>query len=273
MDGLPKRWSAGWWGRRKSRVEKPALSARAPAGDGSRFATTHWSVVLAAADPATTESRAAFGALYEAYSQPLYGFVRRRGHPPADAQDLLHDFFHALIEKNSLQSVVRERGRFRAFLLGALRHFLANDWHRNQRAKRGGATTILSLDQMLAGVEQRLQVAATNGPDAEVLFDREWAHALLARVMRSLREEWAAAGRADQFAGLRVYLTRPGDGVSYQHSGVVLGMNEGAVKVAVHRLRRRFRELLHREVANTVGPAGDVEDELRHLVNVLRQEL
>src|SRR5690606_8664360 len=118
--------------------------------------------------------------LYQAYCQPLYGFVRRRGHPPADAQDLLHDFFHALIEKNSLQSVVRERGRFRAFLLGALRHFLANDWHRNQRAKRGGATTILSLDQMLAGAEQRLQVAATNGPDAEVLFDREWARALLA---------------------------------------------------------------------------------------------
>ncbi|MBX3734676.1 MAG: hypothetical protein KF791_19030 [Verrucomicrobiae bacterium] len=131
---------------------------------------------------------------------------------------------------------------------------------------------ILSLDQLLAGAELRLQVAATAGPDAEVLFDRDWAHALLARVMQALREEWAAAGRADQFARLRVYLARPGDAASYQNSGIVLGMNAGAVKVAVHRLRQRFRELLHREVADTVGPAGDVEDELRHLVNVLRQE-
>jgi len=254
-------------------VEEPALSARAPTGDGSRFATTHWSVVLAAADPTSTESRAAFGALYQAYSQPLYGFVRRRGYHPADAQDLLHDFFQALIEKNYLKSVVRERGRFRAFLLGALRHFLANDWHRNHRAKRGGAAAVLSLDQLLADAERRLQVAALVGPEPEVLFDREWAHALLARVVQALRREWDEAGRNAQFGELRAYLTRPGDAASYQQSGDSLGLTEGAVKVAVHRLRQRFRELLHREVASTVGPAGDVEDELRHLVSVLRQDL
>lgn len=254
-------------------MEESALSAREPAGDGSRFATTHWSVVLAAADPASTESRAAFGALYQAYSQPLYGFVRRRGHSPADAQDLLHDFFQALIEKNYLKSVIRERGRFRAFLLGSLRHFLANDWHRNHRAKRGGAVAILSLDQLLADAERQFQVAALEGPEPAVLFDREWAHALLAKVIQALRREWEGQGRAEQFATLRVFLTRPGDAASYQAAGHSLGLNAGAVKVAVHRLRQRFREVLHREVAGTVGPAGDVEDELRHLVNVLRQEM
>lgn len=247
--------------------------ASAAGSGGSRFATTHWSVVLAATDAGSEQSREAFGALYRSYSQPLYGFVRRRGHPPADAQDLLHDFFQALIEKNYLKSVVQERGRFRAFLLGSLRHFLANDWNRNHRIKRGGATSFLSLDQLLANAERRFQVSAPEGPPPEVLFDRDWAHALIARVIQSLRQEWDEAGRTAQFAELRGYLTKPGVAAGYARSGERLGLNEGAVKVAVHRLRQRFRELLHREVAGTVGPAGDVEDELQHLVNVLRQEL
>ncbi len=254
-------------------MEESALSARGSTGDGSRFATTHWSVVLAAADPVSPQARAAFGALYQAYSQPLYGFVRRRGHSPADAQDLLHDFFQALIEKNYLKSVIRERGRFRAFLLGSLRHFLANDWHRSRRAKRGGAVAILSLDQLLADAERQFQVAAPPDAEPETLFDREWAHALLARVIQALRDEWNEAGHQNQFAELRIYLTRPGDAASYRAAGLGLGLNEGAVKVAVCRMRQRFRERLQRELAATVGPAGDVEDELRHLVNVLRQEM
>lgn len=135
-------WRAKGWRNKgipayHSCVDNPVVTSAAGSG-GSRFATTHWSVVLAATDAGSEQSREAFGALYQAYSQPLYGFVRRRGHPPADAQDLLHDFFQALIEKNYLKSFVQERGRFRAFLLGSLRHFLANDWNRIHRAKRGG---------------------------------------------------------------------------------------------------------------------------------------
>ncbi len=229
--------------------------------------------MLSAAAPVSPQSRAAFGALYQAYSQALYGFVRRRGYSPSDAQDLLHDFFRALIEKNYLKSVVQERGRFRAFLLGSLRHFLANDWNRNHRLKRGGDSTTLSLDRMLEDAERRFHVAATESVAPELLFDREWAHALLARVMQSLRGNWERAGKGGQFAVLRVFLTRPGEAAVYRDAGIALGLEPGAVKVAVHRLRQEFREQLHREVAGTVGPAGDVEDELRHLVAVLRQEL
>lgn len=229
--------------------------------------------MLAAADPMSPQAQNAFGVLYQKYSAPLYVFVRRRGRSPSDAQDLLHDFFHALIEKNSLRSVIRERGRFRAFLLGALQHFLANDWNRNHRAKRGGAAVILSLDQLLADAERRYQVAATELVPPEVLFDRDWAHTILARVVQSLKNEWAEEDRAELFSELRRYLIRPGDASSYRRSGDALGMSEGAVKVAVHRLRHRFREVLHHEVTATVGLAGDVEDELRHLANVLRQEM
>jgi RNA polymerase sigma-70 factor (ECF subfamily) len=249
------------------------VSPREASDGASQFATTNWSVILEAADPKSPRAHAALGALYKAYSQPLYVYVRRRGQQQADAQDLLHGFFHALIEKNYLKSVVRERGRFRAFLLGSLKHFLANEWHFNHRAKRGGAAGLLSLDDLMANAERRFQVAAAEGVPPEVLFDREWAHTLLARVVPSLRREWEDEGRGDQYAALRVFLIRPGEMGAYREAGGRLGLSEGAVKVAVHRLRLRFREILRREVGATVGPAGDLEDELRHLANVLRQEI
>lgn len=242
----------------------------APApGRADQFATTNWSAVLAAADAASPGAQAALGTLYQAYFYPLYGFVRRRGYSEPDAQDLLHDFFHTLIEKNYLKSVTRERGRFRSFLLGALKHFLANEWHHAHRQKRGGRFTIISLDELLADAEQRFQVAATDGAaSAEVTFDREWAATLLTRVMNTLRRE---ATDARQFDVLKSFLASEGNAAAYQSAGAALGLGEGAVKVAVHRLRQRFHTELRREIAGTVGPAGEVEAELRHLAEILRQ--
>jgi RNA polymerase sigma-70 factor (ECF subfamily) len=234
-----------------------------------QFTSTHWSVVLDAADVASPTAQAALGTLYQAYAYPLYGFVRRQGHSEHDAQDLLHDFFHTLIEKNYLKSVTSERGRFRSFLLGALKHFLANEWHHAHRQKRGGRFAIVSLDELLADAEHRFQIAATDGASsADVTFDREWAATLLTRVLQTLRRE---AGDSRQFETLKVFLSKEGNTAAYQAAGATLGLAEGAVKVAVHRLRQRFQTELRREIANTVGPAGEVEEELRHLAEILRK--
>jgi DNA-directed RNA polymerase specialized sigma24 family protein len=248
----------------------PSAGTATPASNRKdQFATTNWSVVLAAADVASPQAQAALGALYQAYSYPLYGFVRRQGHSKHDAQDLLHDFFHTLIEKNYLKSVVRERGRFRSFLLGSLKHFLANDWHHAHRQKRGGQFTFLSLNELMADAEQRFRItdAQANSP-AEVTFDREWATTLLARVIQTLRRE---ATDVPQFEALKVFLSSEGNATAYQAVGTVLGLAEGSVKVAVHRLRQRFQTELRREIAGTVGPAGEVEEELRYLAEILRQ--
>lgn len=247
-------------------------TAGTPTSEGKRdgqFATTNWSAVLAAADVTSPRAQGALGALYQAYAYPLYGFVRRQGYSEHDAQDLLHDFFHTLIEKNYLKSVARERGRFRSFLLGSLKHFLANDWHHARRQKRGGQFTIVSLNELMADAEQRFQVAATDGDaSGEIAFDREWAATLLGRVMQTLRRE---AADPQQFEVLKVFLSSEGNAAAYRAAGATLGLAEGAVKVAVHRLRQHFQAELRREIANTVGPAGEVEEELRYLAEILRR--
>ena len=194
--------------------------------------------------------------------------MRRRGYSEPDAQDLLHDFFQTLIDKNYLKGVTSERGRFRSFLLGALKHFLANEWHHAHRQKRGGQFTIISLDELLADAEQRFQVAAPSGPaSAEISFDREWAATLLTHVLQTLRRE---ATDTRQFNVLKSFLSNEGNAAAYQTAGAALGLGEGAVKVAVHRLRQRFQTELRREIANTVGPAGEVEQELGYLAEILR---
>lgn len=247
----------------------PMLATRLPAQKREdQFATTNWSEVLAAAEVTSPRAQAALGALYQAYFYPLYGFVRRQGHTEPDAQDLLHDFFCTLIEKNYLKSVTSERGRFRSFLLGSLKHFLANEWHHARRQKRGGQFTIVSLDELLANAEQRFQVAAPEATSAEVTFDREWAATLLGRVLQTLRRE---ATHPQHFDVLKTFLSSEGNAAAYEAAGVALGLGEGAVKVAVHRLRQRFQTELRREIANTVGPAGEVEAEWRHLAAILRQ--
>jgi DNA-directed RNA polymerase specialized sigma24 family protein len=244
-------------------------------GNAAQFATTHWSVVFQAADAASPHAQAALGSLYQAYFYPLYFFARRKGYSEHDAQDLLHDFFYLLIEKNYLKSVARECGRFRAFLLAALNHFMANQWRRAHCQKRGGDFTLISLDQLSEQAELKFQAAneVHGSPCPEVEFEMEWARTVLARVMKLLRQELLHhPQRLEQFDVFKVYLSREGNAAEYAALAADMGMKEGAVKVAVHRLRRRFQELLRREIAATVTLPVEVEDELHHLVEVLRRQ-
>ena len=198
------------------------------------------------------------------YWYPLYAFVRRRGHSAHDAQDLTQGFFARLLEKKDLASVDRARGRFRSFLLAALDHFLINEWHRARTQKRGGATVLFSFDALDA--ESRLRhEPATDSP--EQIYDRRWAMTLLDQVMARLRTEMAGAGKLAHFEALKFCLT--GERTAYAEVGARLAMSEGAVKVAVHRLRERYRALLRAEIAETVATPEEIEDELRALLAAL----
>jgi RNA polymerase sigma-70 factor (ECF subfamily) len=230
---------------------------------GDVFATTHWTVVLAAGQRHTPSADGALEELCRTYWFPLYAYVRRRGHSKADAEDSVQAFFARFLEKNYLAGLSAERGRFRAFLLASLKHFLINEWKRSQRLKRGGGEQTLSLDWQTA--DTKFQVAATNEPSPDKAFDREWALALLAKVIERLQSECVADGKAKLFAQLKIFLTA-GKGDSAQ-AGVAksLGMEEGAVRVAIHRLRKRYRELLRDEIANTLSDAAMVDEEMRAL--------
>ena len=233
-----------------------------------RFATTRWSIVLAAQQEGTAASETALATLCETYWYPLYSFVRRQGYQEAEAQDLTQAFFARLLEKNDLQDVVRERGKFRSFLLASLKHFLSNARDRQQAARRGGGRQPLSLDFQYAEERYRHEPAHHRTPEAE--FDRQWALTLLSEVRASLEQQWQAAGKAEQFARLSPYLTGAPGTDSYRHAGEALGMSEGAVKVAVHRLRQRFGQLLREEIAQTVGSDEEVETEVQQLFEALR---
>jgi RNA polymerase sigma-70 factor (ECF subfamily) len=236
-----------------------------PAGTTSAdiFATTRWTVVLAAGRRHTLQSDAALAELCRAYWFPLYAYIRRRGHSKEDAEDLTQSFFTRLLEKNYLHGLDAERGRFRAFLLSALKHFLANEWDKSHRQKRGGNAAHLSHDWQSA--DTQFQVAASAEPSPDKGFDREWAVALLGKVIARLGAECAAAGRARQFEELKVFLTAENGAVPHAAAAQALGINEGAARVAVHRLRKRYRELLRDEIAQTLSDPSHVDDELRAL--------
>jgi RNA polymerase sigma-70 factor (ECF subfamily) len=234
-----------------------------------RFLTTQWSVVLAAGDAASSESAQALATLCELYWYPLYAFVRRRGYDPEAAQDLTQAFFVRVIEKAYLRDATPTRGRFRSFLLGSLKHFLANEWDHARALKRGGGAPMLSLDVELGEGETRYRLEPADDETPERLFERQWALTLLTRVVARLRDEWQQAGKGDRFDALRPALTGEPDAQTYAQVGERLGMSEGAVKVAVHRLRRRVRTLLQEEIARTVEDPGEVEDEISHLFEVL----
>jgi RNA polymerase sigma-70 factor (ECF subfamily) len=228
------------------------------------FHTTHWSVVLHARGDSTGAQRS-LARLCEAYWYPLYAFARRQGHAPHDAQDLTQEFFARLLAKGWLDAVARERGKFRSWLLASMKHFLANEWDRAQAQKRGGRTTIVSFDDDSAEARYRREPA--DPVTADRLYDRGWALTLLDRVLARLREEAAQSGKLAQFDALKGALT--GEKAPYAEIGATLGMSEGAVKVAVHRLRERYRALLRAEVADTVATATEIDDELRHLLAAL----
>jgi RNA polymerase sigma-70 factor (ECF subfamily) len=233
---------------------------------GGRFHTTHWSLVMAAGRADTPSAQDALEALCRSYWYPLYAYVRRRGHGAASAHDLVQGFFARLFEKRDLMDADRARGRFRSFLLASLQHFLANERERERAEKRGGGMTILSLD--VESAEGRLAIEPEDARTPEDVFDRNWALVLLDRAMGRVRDDYERAGRGELFARLSRCLT--GDGaVPYRDLASELEMSEAAFKVAVHRARKRFRECLRREIAETLADPGEVEDELGDLFRAL----
>ena len=246
-------------------VPDEVSSVGIPAGNGW-FETTHWSVVASARDPDSPQARAALEQLCRTYWYPLYVFVRRQGRGVADAEDLVQGFFAKLIEKNYLAGIDREKGRFRSFLLLAFNRYAANEWDRDRREKRGGGRELVSLDEQ--DTEGRFSHEPADEMSPERAYDRRWALTLLEQVLNRLEAEFDQSGRQKLFSELKAFLTGE-KGASYAAVGVKLGMSEGAVKVAVHRLRQRYRELLRLEVANTVNDTDDIEDEIRHLLSVL----
>lgn len=232
----------------------------------ARFATTRWSLVLAAGRGAGTEADRALASLCEAYWYPLYAEARRRGFGPDDARDHVQGFFARLLEKDGLASADRARGRFRAFLLASFGHFLANERDRQRAQKRGGGRTSTSLD--LAEGESRYGLEPSHEDTPERIFDRRWALALIDRALRRLGEECAGSGKSALFESLRAGLT--GDPATpYAEIAERLGLTEGAVKTAAHRLRVRCGVLIRDEVAQTVSDPSEVDAELGHLFAAL----
>ena len=238
--------------------------------DPRQFVTTHWSLVGAAKPDAASQTRAreALEELCRAYWYPLYAFVRSRGYSAVDAQDLTQAFFARFIETGGFASADRERGRFRSYLLGAMKHFLANEWHRAKTRKRGGQVRFIELDAL--DPEARYGGVSGRSEDPDLLFDREWALETVAGALQALRTEMAQAGKSGQFDALKGCLTGE-DELPRGQITARLGMSAGAVKVAVHRLRQRYRRLLRAAIAETVSNEADLDDEMRYLVAVLRR--
>jgi len=233
----------------------------------SVFATTHWSVVIAAGQGSAPAAEAALERLCRTYWFPLYAFARRQGNSPEDAEDLTQEFFSRLLEKNYLAKADPHRGKFRTFLLGSLRNFLINDWKRASRLKRGGDLEFLSIDVNAA--EDRYAAEASDGfnPDAE--YETRWAVTLIEQVLTALHQEFNAADKVRLFEELKGFIWGDKSASSYAEIAGKLNLSEGTVKVAVHRLRQRFRELLRAEVAQTVARPEDIDGELRHLISVV----
>jgi RNA polymerase sigma-70 factor (ECF subfamily) len=238
--------------------------------EADQFVTTHWSLVMAAGQRGSPESAAALVALCSTYWYPLYAFVRRQGYRIEDAQDLTQAFFAKLLEKNYIGDADQQRGRFRSFLLTSLKHFLANERDYARAQKRGGGRPVISLDFESAESRYRHEPADMMTP--ERLFERRWALTLLDRALNRLQDEYAAAGNLPLFERLKEFLTAEKGATPYRAVAHQAGMTEGAVKVAVHRLRKRYRALLEDEIAQTVSRAEDVQDELHQLVTSLSSD-
>jgi RNA polymerase sigma-70 factor (ECF subfamily) len=231
------------------------------------FPATHWSVVLAARGGDEADSRRALETLCRAYWYPLYAWLRRQGHSPHDAQDLTQGFFARLLEKHYLDAADREKGRFRSFLLMALKRFLAKEWERDRAKKRGGGQAAISFDTELA--ERRYQGEGAEYLAPDRIYERRWALTLLEQTLAALRQEYQTLGRETEFDYLKGFLTAARGEIPYPEVAARLGVSEGAARVAVHRLRGRFRELFHLEIARTVARPEEVEDEVRHLKQAL----
>ena len=233
-----------------------------------RFTTTHWSVVLLAGQADSPHATDALEKLCRTYWYPLYVYVRRQGNSPEDAQDLTQNFFSRLLEKNYFAKADPDRGKFRTFLLRSMKNFLVNEWKRAGRVKRGGDLTFLSIDANVAEDRYGAEPANQSNPDAA--YEQRWAVTLIEQVLTALRQEFNAADKARLFEELKGFIWGDKSTASYAEIAGHLNLTEGTVKVAVHRLRQRFRQLLRAEVAHTVARPEDVDGELRHLIAVVR---
>ena len=231
------------------------------------FVSTHWSVVLSAGDPASPHAATALETLCRAYWYPLYAYVRRRGHSPEDAQDLTQEFFARLLAGNWVGDADPAKGRFRTFLLTALSRFLANEWDRARAQKRGGGAVPLPLDTAVAESRYCAEAIGSMAPDR--LYDRQWAMTLLDQALTRLSAEHERSGKAAEFTVLSPALTAERGDIPYATWASQLGLNETAVRQAVHRLRKRFREVFREEIAQTMTAPEDVEEEIRHLLAAL----
>jgi RNA polymerase sigma factor (sigma-70 family) len=240
--------------------------SQAPGRKGkSSFVTTRWTLVVAAADPDSPESQEALATLCQDYWYPLYVYARRRGNNPEDARDLTQGFFAKLLEKNYLKAADRERGRFRTFLLTAMQGYMANEWDKERAQKRGGGQTPISLD--IEWAEGGLVFEPPDDLTPEAIFEKCWALAQFEKVVDRMRAEMSLPGKERRFEILKGYVTGEGRDVPYRDVADELDVSESSVKVAVHRMRKRFGELLRQEVAQTVAGPESVEEEVRHLLS------
>jgi RNA polymerase sigma factor (sigma-70 family) len=234
---------------------------------GAAFTTTHWSVVLEAQgeSPAAQE---ALEKLCRTYWRPIFSFLRRQGLPPAEAEDITQGFFTSLLEHRNLDGVRRERGRLRSYLLGALKYFLADERRRGMAIKRGKGQRLIPLEELRA--DGRVEMEPADPVTAEMIYERRWASTVLERVLNLLKDQYRTAGNTALFDSLKQLLPDEPDAPSQADIAAQLGMSENAVRQAFHRFRQRYQDLLREEIAHTVATPGDIEDELRHLIAVVR---
>jgi DNA-directed RNA polymerase specialized sigma24 family protein len=246
------------------------VSGGRSAADPKRFPTTRVSLVLAAGEGGTPRSREALATLCGIYWYPIYAYLRRLGYTADAAEDYTQGFFARLLDKNYLRQFERERGRFRSFLLGCLKHFLAHEQHWQRARKRGGGMSPLPLDHVFQDAERRYSREPRDESTPEKIFGRQWAMTLLGRVNARLEQEAASGPKAAHFDRLKALLTGADGELRYAQLAAELGTTEGAVKVAVHRLRQRFRECLREEIAQTLDGTDDIDGEIRYLMAALR---
>ncbi len=246
------------------------MSSQASSSDAPRvFPNTRWSVVLAATSMPSPESAAALEIICQAYWYPLYAYARRCGQTPHDAQDLTQEFFCRLLEKRWLDSADREKGRLRSFLIVALKRFMSNEWDRISALRRGGGRAHAQFDTAFA--ESRF-AADSHSLAPEETFDRQWALALISLTTSRLRGEFTAAGKPGDYDALKHCLLADRGAIDYAGVAKQLGVNEGAARVAVHRLRKRFREIYREEISQTLAEGADLDAELRHLAAALARQ-
>lgn len=229
--------------------------------------STNWSVVVAAKEGDSSERRQALGNMYEIYWGPLYAYVRTRGYDAEEAKDLTQEFFTVVIQERFLKNVGIEKGRFRNFLLASLNNFLANDWHKKNAQRRGGGASLISID--IASEENRLADETSSGRSPEEVYQRRWALDLLERAQERLIQENGSGKRHERFKIVESYITFSSDAVPYAQLEVSSGVSTSALKVSVHRLRKRFGELVRDEIRCTVVSDADASTELRDLLSAL----